>query len=85
MSNIQDYLVDRDFWFDELVNDELNDEFLSVELSVLTDEIIDDKCDDEVIIHVFSQLKKKHVVNALSCYDVLIFDNEYLKFVRHWA
>ncbi len=67
MSNIQNYLVDREFWFNELVNDELSDEFLSNELSVLTDEIIDDKCDDEVITHVFSQLKKEHVVDALSC------------------
>jgi hypothetical protein len=47
------------------VNDELSDEFLSNELSVLIDEIIDDKCDDEAIIHVLSQLKKKHVVDAL--------------------
>jgi hypothetical protein len=54
MLNIQDYFVDREFWFDELVNDELSDEFLSVELSVLIDKIIDDKCDDEVIIYVFS-------------------------------
>ncbi len=46
-------------------------------------EIIDDKCDDEVIIYVFSQLKKKHVVDAFFCYDVLIFDNKHFKFVRH--
>jgi hypothetical protein len=48
-------------------------------------EIIDDKCDDEVIIYVFSQLKKKHVVDAFFCYDVLIFDNKHFKFVRHWT
>ncbi len=65
------------------MNNELSDEFLSDELNVLIDEIIDDKCDDKIIIHVFSQLKKKHVVNAFSCYDVLILDNEYFKFVRH--
>ncbi len=46
-------------------------------------EIIDDKCDDEIIIHVFSQFKKKHVVDAFFCYDVLTFDNKYFKFVRH--
>jgi hypothetical protein len=54
MLNIQDCFVDREFWFDELVNDELSDEFLNDELSVLIDEIIDDKCDDEIIIYVFS-------------------------------
>jgi hypothetical protein len=69
--------------FDELVSDELSDEFLSNELSVLTDEIIDDRCDDEAITHVLSQLKEEHVVDALSCYDVLILDNEHLRFVRH--
>jgi hypothetical protein len=65
------------------VINERNDEFLSDELSVLIDEIIDDKCDDKVIAHVLSQLKEEHVVNAFSCYDVLIFDNEHFKFVRH--
>jgi hypothetical protein len=48
-------------------------------------EIIDDKCDDEVVIHMFSQLKEEHVVDAFSCYDVLIFDDEYFRFVCHWA
>jgi hypothetical protein len=65
------------------VSDELSGEFLSNELSVLTDEIIDDRCDDEAITHVLSQLKEEHVVDALSCYDVLIFDSEHLRFVRH--
>jgi hypothetical protein len=46
-------------------------------------EFIDDKCDDEVIAYVLSQFKEEHVVDALSCYDVLIFDNEHFKFVRH--
>jgi hypothetical protein len=68
---------------DDFLNDELSDEFLNDELSVLTDEIIDDRCDNEAIAHVLSQLKEKHVVSALSCYDVLIFDNEHFKFVRH--
>jgi hypothetical protein len=65
------------------VNDELSDKFLSDELSVLTDEIIDDKCDDETIAHVFSQLKEEYVIDVLSCYDVLIFNNEHFKLVRH--
>jgi hypothetical protein len=65
------------------VSDELSDEFLNNELSVLTDEIIDDRCDDEAIAHVLSQLKEEHVVDALSYYDVLIFDSEHFRFVRH--
>jgi hypothetical protein len=65
------------------VSDELSDEFLSNELSVLTDEIIDDKCDDEAITHVLSQLKEEHVVDELYCYDVLILDSEHFRFVRH--
>jgi hypothetical protein len=43
------------------------------------------RCDDEAIAHVLSQLKKEHVVDALSCYDVLIFDNEHLRLVHHRA
>jgi hypothetical protein len=65
------------------VSDEPSGEFLSNGLSVLTDEIIGDRCDDEAIAHVFSQLKEEHVVNALSCYDVLIFDSEHLRLIRH--
>jgi hypothetical protein len=65
------------------VNDELSDEFLSDRLSILTDEIIDDKCDDEVIAHVLSQLKKEHVVDVLFCYDVLILDSEHFRLVRY--
>jgi hypothetical protein len=48
-------------------------------------EIIDDKCDEKIITHVLSQLKKEHVVDALFCYDVLILDNEHFRFVRHWT
>jgi hypothetical protein len=47
------------------------------------DEIVDDKCDDEVIAHMLSQLKEEHVVDAFSCYDVLIFDREQIQFIRH--
>ncbi len=61
-----------------LENDELEDDDEN-----LLDEIVDDKCDDEVIIHVLSQFKEEHVVNAFSCYDVLIFDEKYFRFVRH--
>ncbi len=46
-------------------------------------EIVDDKCDNEVVIHMLSQLKEKHVVDAFSCYDVLIFDHKQIRFVRH--
>ncbi len=75
MLNVQNCFVHRESWIDWLENDDLKNLF----------EIIDDKCDDEIIIHVLSQLKKKHVVDAFSCYDVLIFDNEHFKFVRHWT
>ncbi len=51
----------------------------------MLDEIIDDKCDDEVITHVFSQFKKEHVVNVFSCYDVLILDEKYFRFVCYRA
>ncbi len=51
----------------------------------MLDEVIDDKCDDEVIAHVLSQLKKEHVVSAFSCYDVLILDEKHSRFVRHRA
>jgi hypothetical protein len=51
----------------------------------LLDEIVDDKCDDEVIIHVLSQFKKEHVVDAFSYYNVLILDEKYSRFVRHQA
>ncbi len=67
------------------MNDELSNDFLNDELNILTDEIIDDRCDDEVVAHMLSQLKEEHVVDALSCYDVLILDNEYFRFVCHWA
>jgi anaerobic ribonucleoside-triphosphate reductase len=77
--NVQNCFVHWKSWINWFENDE-------IEINDLKNlfEIIDDKCDDEIIIHVFLQLKKKHVVNAFSNYDVLIFDNEYFKFIRHW-
>jgi hypothetical protein len=61
----------------ELENDDLeNDKFKNDDESLL-DEIVDDKCDDEVITHVLSQFKEKHVVDAFSCYDVLILDEKH--------
>ncbi len=70
---------------DNLENDKLeNDDFENDDEDLL-DEIIDDKCDDEVITHVFSQFKEKHVVNAFSCYDVLFFDEKHFRFIRHRA
>ncbi len=79
MLNVQNCFVHWKSWINWFENDE-------IEINDLKNlfEIIDDKCDDEIIIHVFLQLKKKHVVNAFSNYDVLIFDNEYFKFIRHW-
>jgi hypothetical protein len=64
-------------------NRELEDDELESDDEDLLDEIVDDRCDDEAIAHVFSQLKEKHVVDALSCYDVLIFDEKHSRFVRH--
>ncbi len=49
MSNVQRCLVDKKSSIDELENDDREDDDES-----LLDEIIDDRCDDEVIIHVFS-------------------------------
>ncbi len=69
----------------EFENDDFeNDEFENNDKNLL-DEIVDDKCDDEVITHVFSQFKEKHVVDAFSCYDVLILDEKHFRFVRHRA
>jgi hypothetical protein len=78
--NVQNCLVHWKSCVDWLENDE-------IEIDDLRNlfEIIDDKCDDEVIIHVFLQLKEKQVVDVFFCYDVLIFDNEYFKFVRYWT
>jgi hypothetical protein len=65
----------QNFFVDWTIIDERFDEHLN--------EIVDDKCDDEIVIHMFSQFKEKHVVNAFSCYDVLIFDREQIQFVRY--
>jgi hypothetical protein len=87
VSNVQNWLVDWKSWFDELEN---NDEDL-LELENdddsenLLDEIIDDKCDNEIITHVLSQFKKKHVVDAFSYYDILIFNEKHSRFLRHRA
>jgi hypothetical protein len=50
MSNIQRCFVDKKSSINELKNDDFENDDEN-----LFDEIIDDKCDDEVIIHVFSQ------------------------------
>ncbi len=83
MSDIQRCFVDWELSIDELEDDDLeNDEFENDDKNLL-DEIVNDKCDDEVITHVLSQFKEKHVVDAFSCYDVLIFDEKHFRFVRH--
>ncbi len=83
MSNVQCCLVDKKLLIDALENNNLeNDEFENNDEN-LFDEIVDDKCDDEVITYVFSQFKEKHVVEAFSCYDVLIFDEKHFRFVRY--
>jgi hypothetical protein len=56
--------------------DERFDEHLDERFDKRLDEIVDDKCDDEVVIHMLSHLKEAHVVDAILCYDVLIFDRE---------
>ncbi len=76
MSNVQRCLVDWELSIDKLENDDLENEALESDDEDLLDEIVDDKCDDEAIAHVLSQLKKEHVVDALSCYDVLILNCE---------
>ncbi len=70
---------------DEFEDDDLENDKLKNDDEDLFNEIVDDKCDDEVITHVFSQLKEKHVVDAFSCYDVLILDEKHFRFVRHQA
>jgi hypothetical protein len=85
MSNVQRCLVDWELSIDELETNNLeHDEFENDDENLL-DEIIDDKCDDEVITHVFSQFKEEHVVDEFFCYDVLILDEKYFRFVRHRA
>ncbi len=84
MLNVQDCFIHWKSWIDWFENDkiEIDDEIEIDDLKNLI-EIIDDKCDNEVIIYVLSQFKKKHVVDAFFCYDVLIFDNKHFKFVRY--
>ncbi len=62
MSYVQRFFVN---W--EIIDERFDERF---------DEIVDDKCDDEVVIHMLSQFKEKHVVDAFFCYDVLILDHE---------
>jgi hypothetical protein len=58
MSNVQRCLVDKRLSIDALENDDFENDELENDDENLLDEIIDDKCDDEVITHVLSQLKK---------------------------
>jgi hypothetical protein len=78
MLNVQRCFVDEKSSIDELENDDFENNNES-----LLNEIIDNKYDDEIVIHVFLQLKKNHVIDAFSCYDVLILDEKYFRFVRH--
>jgi hypothetical protein len=71
VSYIQNFFVDQEIEFDEQRFDER------------LDEVIDDKCNDEVITHVLSQLKKEHIVDAFLCYNVSILDDEHFEFIRH--
>jgi hypothetical protein len=75
VSYVQSFFVDCETWFDEEF-DERFDEWLDKRFDERLDEIIDDKCDDEIVIHMLSQFKEEHVVDALLCYNVLIFDRE---------
>ncbi len=83
MSNVQRCFVDWRLSINKLEVSNLENDELENDDENLLDEIVDDKCDDEVITNVFSQLKEKHVVDAFSCYDVLIFDEKHSQFVRH--
>ncbi len=83
MLNVQRCFVDWELSIDELENDDFEDDELENDDENLFDEIIVDKCDDEIITHVLSQLKKEHVVDAFSCYDVLILDEKHFRFLRH--
>jgi hypothetical protein len=78
MLNVQRCFVDKESSINEFEKNNLENDDEN-----LFNEIIDDKCDDEVITHVFSQFKKEHVVDAFSCYDVLILDEKHFRFVRH--
>ncbi len=69
MSYVQNFFVD---W--KIIDERFDERF---------DEILDDKCDDEIVIHMFSQLKEEHVIDVFFYYDVLIFDREQIRFVRH--
>jgi hypothetical protein len=53
MSNIQRCFVDRKSSIDKLKNNKFENNYEN-----LFDEIINNKCDDKIITHVFSQLKK---------------------------
>ncbi len=74
-------MIDK-FEIDDFENDEFDDEFKNDDENLL-DEIIDDKFNDDIITHVFSRFKKKHVVDAFFYFDVLILDEKYSRFIRH--
>ncbi len=77
MLNIQRYFVNEELLINKLENNNLKNDKLENDDENLLDEIVDDKCDNEIIIHVFSQFKKYHVFDAFFCYDVLIFDKKH--------
>ncbi len=85
MSNVQRCFVDKKLSINALKTDNFENDELENDDEDLLDEIIDDKCDDEIITHVFSQFKEKHVVDTFFCYDVLILDEKHFRFVRHQA
>jgi hypothetical protein len=85
MSNVQRCLIDKELSIYAFENDNFENDELKNDDESLLDEIVDDRCDDKIIIHVFSQLKKEHVVDALFCYDVLILNEKHFRFVRHRA
>jgi hypothetical protein len=85
MLNVQRCFVNWRLLIDELENNIFENDKFENDDENLFNEIVDNKCDNEIIIHVFSQFKKKHVVNAFSCYDVLIFDEKHFRFVRYQA
>ncbi len=62
MSNTQYCFVDRKLLINALENNNLENNELKNDDENFFDEIVDDKCDDEIIIHVFSQFKKKNTL-----------------------
>ncbi len=85
MLNVQRCFVNWKLSINEFENNIFENDELENDDENLFNEIVNDKCNNEIITYVFSQFKKKHVVDAFFCYDVLILDEKHFWYVRHWA